>query len=265
MSAKGLTRRFGKQTVAILVALGLLIGVSGVDLARPKQAQAIIPVLEDADIHRWIQFWQTEAQEITMDEVRRIVVQQVTKKMVEKILDELDVFVKKYKDYIYGEAGNDTLRYVDTMFDAFFASYIDPAVKNAVKQYYYGDYNPVPNDCVDPDSINLGDGNVLEKTLKYVQVGCNELSAQMIATEYAFRNYVSTTVSSQVELLVNKGLVKKDEKTDELGQSGEVYAAMIDGAMQAVFDVQTNNESALSSIIGAFVGQMLDEILDSEY
>lgn len=254
-----------RRFVAVLLVVSLLTGVVGFGLARPKPAQAIIPVLEDADIHRWIQFWQTEAQEISMDEIRSIVIQQVTKKLVEKILEELDVWVKKYKDYIYSEASDDTLRYVDSMFDAFFASYIDPAVKNAVKQYYYGDYNPVPNDCVDPDSINLGDGNYLEKTLKYAQYGCNNLTAAAIATEYAFRNYVSTTVSSQVELLVNKGLVKKDEKTDELGQSGEVYAAMIDGAMQAVFDVQTNNESAISSIIGAFVDQLLDELLDEEF
>lgn len=260
--------RLHRRIISAVLMVAVLVSVGTYGLKRPRTAEAYsaIPVFETVEWQSWVRFWQTEAQEISMDEVRRIVIQQVTKKLVEKILEELDVFVKKYKDYIYNEAGSDTLRYVDSMFDTFFASYIDPAVKNAVKQYYYGDYNPVPPDCVDIDTINFAeDDNALEKTFKYAQIGCNELSAQMIAMEYAFRNYVSTTVSSQVELLVNKGLVKKDELTDELGQSGEVYTAMIDGAMQAIFDVQTNNESAISSIIGAFVDQLLDELLDQQF
>src|SRR3990167_10592656 len=157
-----------RVTASILLSV-LFMTMVTVGLAKPRQTSATIPAAILVDIQRWIEYFKNEAGKITMDEVRRIVVQQVTKKLVQKIIDELDVFVKNYKDYIYNESSSDTLRYVDSMFDRFFASYIDPAVKNAVKQYYYGDYVPVPNDCLDIDSINVGDGNSLEKTLKYLQ------------------------------------------------------------------------------------------------
>jgi|GEM_PF-5067283 len=262
-----------KKLLSSLLLIAVLVGTGFLyDFSRPKKAQATgIPVIEEFDIQGWIRFFQTEAQEITVDQVRKIVIEQITKKVIDKIIEGNaggvagggSAFVRDYSHYIWDQAANDNGSFIDDEYDALFPSYIDPALKQDLKGIYNGSFDVVPNDCIDIDSISFDtDPDALNKVQKYLQFGCNNATAMALLRQQAALNYYAITQASQTELQANQGFANKDEDTNEIKKPGTIYDSAISGAIQAVYDVQTNNQSALSSIIGSFVDQLIDEIID---
>lgn len=264
-----------RRFISLIVMAALLMSTAALyDLSRPQKAQAQIINFTTLDIQRWIEFWQTESQEITVDQIRQIVIKEVTKKMIEKIIGGENggvaggssAFVDDYYQYLYTENEGDTREFIDNEFDRLFPSYIDPSIKEAIKDQYSSDANFIPTDCVDVRSIDfLNDPDAADQLARAAQIGCNEISSQLVLHAQALGYNALLQKQAELELESNDGLVNKDEDSNTLKQSGVVYSGIIQGALEAVYGVQINNESAISSIIGAFVDQMLDEILDQEY
>ncbi|MFO0705056.1 MAG: hypothetical protein U0517_03810 [Candidatus Andersenbacteria bacterium] len=263
------------KRLAIFILMVLLIGTSGYyGLLKPQPAKAQIENFTILDIQRWIEFFQVEAQKVTKDEIRQIVIKEVTKKMIEKIIGGQQggiagggsAFVDDYYRYLYTENEKDTRRYVDNEFDRLFPSYIDPSIKKAIKDLYDQNARLVPDNCVDARTINFaGDPDAANKLAQAAQFGCNEISAQLLLDAQARGYDALMQKAAELELQSNQGLVNKDEDSNPHKQSGVVYSGVIQGALAAVYNVQVNNESAISSVIGAFVDQLLDEILDQQY
>jgi hypothetical protein len=99
------------------------------------------------------------------------------------------------------------------------------------------------------------------KFLLALQFGCNNASAAAILYELSIDKFDELSNAAEAEAIANSGAVSKDED-NKLTQSGIVYEGIVQGALSALYAVQYNNESAVSSIIGAFLDQVLDEILD---
>ena len=56
------------QIVALVAAVSGVVALY--DVSRPERAQATgVPVIEEFDIQGWIQFFQWDAQEITVDQI----------------------------------------------------------------------------------------------------------------------------------------------------------------------------------------------------
>ena len=105
------------------------------------------------------------------------------------------------------------------------------------------------------------DPQALVKLDRAAQSGCNDQSALAILTGISSEKSQQIVEASKTEAIANKGVVSKDEKTNELKQSGIVYEGIVQGAIEAVYNVQTESQSAVSQIIGALVDQVIDEIL----
>ncbi|MDP2587830.1 MAG: hypothetical protein Q8P33_03610, partial [bacterium] len=76
-----------KKSIASIIMIAALGTTSALyDLTRPHKAEAQILNSTILDAQRWVEFWQVEAQEITTDQIRKIVIKQVTKKVIDKIV-----------------------------------------------------------------------------------------------------------------------------------------------------------------------------------
>jgi hypothetical protein len=269
--------------VFVLVGVGLLTVAMGLGVfgASKREASAQFAVEVILDIPRIEQFFETEIQEIAKDQIRKTIMEQVTKKMIEKIIGGQNggigggsggssgngqgALIVDMGQFLYEEADEDTQRYIDQEYDRQFPSYIDPSIKDQIKITFDSQAQVTPDDCVDIDQIDEGSEDATQRLQRYIQPGCNDLSAQLILTQRTLQFNVAVSEASKIEAIANAGLVKKDERTNEIKQSGQVYDAIIASLLQGVVDVQTNNESAVSSIIGALVDQLLDEILGQEF
>jgi hypothetical protein len=277
LKRKRLSRIFVLVGVGLLsVAMGL--GVFGVS-KREASAQFAVEVI--LDIPRIEQFFETEIQEIAKDQIRKTIMEQVTKKMIEKIIGGQNggigggsggssgngqgALIVDMGQFLYEEADEDTQRYIDQEYDRQFPSYIDPSIKDQIKITFDSQAQVTPDDCIDIDQIDGSSEDATQRLQRYIQPGCNDLSAQVILSQHALQFNVAVSEASKIEAIANAGLVKKDEQTNQIKQSGQVYDAIIASLLQGVVDVQTNNESAVSSIIGALVDQLLDELLGQEF
>jgi len=262
-----------RQLALAMAAVALLVSSLYYGAIKPKEAKAQVINYTVGDMQRWIEFYQLEAQEVTVDQIRQIVIKEVTKKMIEKIIGGEQggiagggsAFVDDYYKYMFTDTEKDTRAYIDDEFDRLFPSYIDSSIKQAIKDEYDQSAELVPDDCVDIRTINFAsDPDATTKLVKAAQFGCNELSAQIMLHAQALGYEALMQKAAELELQSNQGLVNKGED-NKLKQSGVVYSGIIQGALEAVYGVQINNESAISSVIGAFVDQLLDELLDQEY
>jgi hypothetical protein len=265
-------RAFFKKTLVSLVAM-LIVAPTLLVMFKPKPTEATVPAAILIDIQRWIEFFKDEEFKITKDEVRQIIIKEVTKKMIEKIIGGEQggvagggkAFVDDYYQFLYTDNEKDTRRYVDDEFDRLFPSYIDSSIKQAVKDMYDQNAQLVPDDCIDVRTIDFAnDPDAAKKLIKASQFGCNEITAQAILYSQSLGYQALLQKQAELELQSNAGLVVKGEDNN-LEQSGWVLQGIISGALAAVYNVQVNNESAISSIIGSFVDQLLDEILDKQY
>ncbi len=269
-----------------IIAAGLALAIIGevaiAGVIERRQAQAQLAVAIVVDPPRIQEFFEVEIQEISVDLVRKIILEQVTKKMIEKVVGGQQggiggntmaasnggqgAMISDYGDYLYTEANADVEQFIDEQFDKQFPSYIDPSIKDEVKIRYQDDPQLTPDNCVDFRTIEFGtDPDALDKFGRSLQIGCNELTAQIGLAQLAALKHSSIVEASKIEATSNSGLLKKDEKSNKIKQSGATYEGIIQSMLQGVVDVQTNNESAVSSIIGALVDQLLDEILDQEF
>lgn len=285
-SARASVVRFRKISWTRVIAAGLALAIIGevaiAGVVERRQAKAQIVNYTIGDISRILEFYQTEMQEISVDLVRKIIIEQVTKKMIEKVVggnsggigggaggtsnNGSGALVSDYRQFLYNESAKDTNEYIDSEFDRTFPSYIDPSVKDRVKKQYDPDASLVADNCVDASTIDFeNDQDATKKLRAASQPGCNNLSAAAMLQDMAALQFALITDASRQEVVANAGLVKKDEKSNRLQQSGSTYEGIIQSMLQGVVDVQTNNESAYSSIIGAMVDQLLDEILDQEF
>ncbi len=273
-------REWLKRGITVLLLAGIIAGTASLyDMTRPKPAKAQIAAAIVVDIQRWIQFFKDEGFKITIDEVRQIVIKEVTKKMIEKIIGGQQggiagggsAFVSDYYKYLYTDNDKDTRTYIDEQFDKLFPSYIDPAIKQQIKSSFDDQASIVPSSCVDPSSIDfINDPDATTKLVHAAQLGCNQLSAQVLLYGQALAYNDRLQNQSAQELQANSGLVNKSDdeqgkKRNILKQSGVVYSGVIQGALAAVYGVQINNQSAISSVIGSFVDQLLDELLNTQY
>lgn len=270
------------RLVAALLALAIIGQSALAGLSQRRQAQAQLINYTVGDLSRILEFFEIELQEISVDLVRKIVIEQVTKKMIEKIIggqqggiggntsaasnNGQGGMIADYGQFIFYEANKDVLTYIDEEFERQFPSTIDASIKDAIKQQYEVNPQYVPDDCVDIKTIKYGsDEDAYEKTLKAVQPGCNNLSAQVMLYELAAMKNSQIIEASKTEAVANSGLLKKDEKDNLIEQAGPVLEGIVQAMLQSVADVQTNNESAVASIIGSLVDQLLDEILDQSF
>lgn len=273
------------KTLGVITALVVLIlaGTLSLGLVKSRnQAQAQIENYTLGDLGRTLEFDVTEIQEIVVDQIRKLVMEQLLNKMVDKIVGGQDggvgggaggtsgegqgAFIKNYGQFIYGEAAKDTNRFIDDKYDEIMPSYMDSQIKEPIKDYFSPDFNPIPDDCVDINSIDFNsDEDQYDKIFKAIQPGCDPLTAQSILFTWASGTYSQIANTSAVEAIANKGFVKKDEQINQLQQAGSTYDAIIKANVQGLVDVQTNNQSAVSSIIGALLDQVLDQLLSKSY
>ncbi len=272
------------KNIGVVLGLSLLIVVGTVGLGQIEQKQAHAQIINYTvgDLESIMQFIETEAQEIAVDQIRKIVMEKLLEKMIDKIVGGQDggtgggsgggsgdgqgAFIKDYEQFLLVEAAKDTTSFIDSDFDSLFPSYIDSSVKDDVKEFFEPNAQVVPDDCVDLDSIDFeNDEDPETKLIKAAQPGCNELTASLILHDRAQVMFSRIYDESKTQAIANQGFVKKDEDTNELQQSGSTYESIIQANIQGIVDVQTNNESAYSSIIGALLDQALDGLLEKEY
>ena len=182
------------------------------------------------------------------------------------VAGEGSAFINDYGQYIYGETNKDVRSFIDDEFDRQFPSHIDPGIKEGVKRQYDRSASYIASDCVDAQTIDFrGDDDALNKLMRSLQPGCNEVTAQVILQNQS-RNYALALVEqAKTEAAANEGLTIKDEKNNTLKKSGVELEGLIQGAEQAVYDVQTRSESAVSSVIGSFVDKIIEELADKTY
>lgn len=272
-----------KNIGAIILLLALIVGGTlGLGTIKQRQAKAQIINFTVGDLESILQFIETEGQEITKDQIRKIIMEKLVEKMTDKIVGGESggigggaggttgggqgAFINDYFQYIYAEASDDVSDQIDNAYDALFPSYINNDIKELVKQEFDDQPDLVADDCQDASSIDFtSDLNAADKLDKALQLGCNGVTAIAILDTYAGTLQSMIAQASITEALANEGLVKKDEKTNKLEQSGQTYEAIIQAQYQGLTDVQTNNESSFSNIIGALLDQVLDQLLDKSY
>ncbi len=273
------------KTLFAIVSLVILVLAGTLSLGfaeQHNQARAQIINFTIGDLESILQFEVTEIQEIVVDQIRKLIMEQLLNKMVDKIVGGEDggvgggaggtsgegqgAFIKDYGQFIYGEAAKDTTGFVDQEFDRIMPSYMDPAIKDEVKKLYDPDYDIIPTDCEDITNIDFNsEESQYDKAAKAIQWGCTGITAQSELMSRAAGLFNAIANNSRVEAIANKGFVKKDEETNQLQQSGATYEGIIQSNLQGLVDVQTNNQSAVSSIIGALLDQVLDQLLSKNY
>ena len=272
--------KIAAYTVGILMSIGVVAGAYGLGgVVKQQQAKAVFPVEVLLDFARVLEFVEVEAQEITVDQIRKMVIEQATKKVIEKIIyggggvsdgssafsgNGEGSFIIDYSQYLYREPEKDVRAYVDVLYDKYLPSYIDSSIKKHARERYDPDYSPIPSDCVDIETIDPNASGAHGDLLKSLQFGCNDLSAAAFLYGASDGRFQELTNAAEAEAIANSGVLAKNEETNKLEQSGVVYEGIVQGALAAVYNVQTESESAISSIIGAFLDQVLDEILSQK-
>jgi hypothetical protein len=276
---------FGGKVKVVLttwILTAVVVTSVGFGLTARKEAQAQVINFTIGDLMRELEFYIVEEQEILVDLIRKVIIEQITKNVIERVIGGQNggiggggggtsgngsgAFISDYSQFLYVEAAIDTQNSIDDRYSGDLPTYMDPAVRQLALDSFDPDYNLVPDDCVDMSTIDIAnDPDALIKLDKSLNFGCNELSAQYYLLMRAAQQYALVVNASEVEALANAGAVKKDEDTNELKQSGIVYQGIVQGALAAVYNVHTENESAVASILGAFADQLIDQILDQEF
>jgi hypothetical protein len=283
--ARAPRRSMGGKVKVILTTwllTAIIVMSVGFGLSARKEAQAQVINFTIGDLMRELEFYITEEQEILVDMIRKVIIEQITKNVIERIIGGQNggiggggggtsgngsgAFISNYSQFLYTEAATDTRNFVDESYERDLPTYMDPEVTRLTIDGFDPDYNLVPDDCVDMSTIDIAnDPEALIKLDLSLNFGCNELSAQYLLLMRAAQQYALVVNASEVEALANAGAVKKDEETNELKQSGIVYQGIVQGALAAMYNVHTESESAVASVLSAFADNLIDQLLDQEF
>lgn len=269
-------RRVAVAVLSVFLVLAVSFGAGG--FVQQQKAKATVPVTDLFCVTCYLNRLLDEVDEITVDQIRKLVIKEITKKVIEKVIygegggtgiggalgtsgGGSGAFINDYAQFLYVAASEDVRSYIDSAYSQYLPSYISPDAKTVAQDRFDPNYSPIPSDCVDFRTIGDDDPEAFEKWLKALQPGCYDASASAFLIQVSEKKYAEIVEASKTEALANAGTAAKDEKTNKLKQSGIVYQGIVQGALEAVYNVQTQSESAVSQIIGALVDQVMDEIL----
>jgi len=268
--------RVGAAVIGVVLVLALSFGAGGV--VQQQRARATLPVISLFGVTDYLNRLLDEVDEITVDQIRKLIIKEITKKVIEKVIygegggtgiggalgtsgSGSSAFINDYYQFLFAASSEDVRGYIDEAYSKYLPSYISPEAKQVALDRFDPNYNPIPDDCVDFRTISADDPDAFEKWLRALQPGCYDSSAAMFLIEKSDKKYQEAVEAAKAEAEANNGLVSKDEKSNKLKQSGVVYEGIVQGALEAVYDVQTSSNSAVSQIIGALVDQVIDEVL----